>query len=131
MALLNAGQEEPATDSNAMGVAYLTLDTSTGELCSDITFNGLTGTAIAAHYHGPALPGENAGILLDLTADLPSPISSCATGLSAQLLQYLNAGLIYLNVHTGTFPGGEIRGQVERVGATAPARPGGRLPILR
>jgi hypothetical protein len=43
-AVLNSGQEPPpnTNNSNAFGVAFVTFNTSTGELCFSISYRGLT-----------------------------------------------------------------------------------------
>src|SRR5439155_19014171 len=56
VALLNGGQETPANNSGAFGVAFLTL--SGNSLCYSISFTRLDGGAETnAHVHGPAAPG--------------------------------------------------------------------------
>ena len=77
------------------------------------TFAGLTTPATAAHIHGPAAPGQNAAVILPLTATAGTSGTITGTGTlsSANATNLLN-GLTYVNVHTSTFPGGEIRGQI-------------------
>jgi len=130
IAVLSGAQESPpVTDTNGRGSAYVTLDTATREVCYAIHFDGLSGAAVAMHFHGPGAARNNADVTLDLSSALVSPIAGCATGLSAAQMSDLRAGLWYLNVHTAANPGGEIRGQVERVGTSRASRGGGRLPI--
>ena len=74
------------------------------------TYSGLTGPVTAAHFHGPAAPGQNAGPVLAAVPS-PSPIKGTATLTDAQIAD-LNAGKWYFNVHTAANPGGEIRGMV-------------------
>jgi hypothetical protein len=42
-----------------------TLDTTTGVLDYTVTYGGLTGPVLAAHFHGPAAPGQEAPVMLD------------------------------------------------------------------
>jgi CHRD domain-containing protein len=118
IALLNSGQENPPTTSNAFGVAFLTFDNATQELCYSISFTSLVAAETAAHFHGPAAPGVNAAILLDISPAPPgpspagSPKTGCVGPLDGQQRLFLKRGLLYINVHSTTFPGGEIRGQV-------------------
>ena len=74
------------------------------------TYKDLTGPATAAHFHGPAAPGGNAGPVVASVAS-PSPIKGTATLTDAQIAD-LNAGKWYYNIHTAANPGGEIRGTV-------------------
>jgi hypothetical protein len=74
------------------------------------SYKDLTGPVTAAHFHGPASPGGNAGPVVPATAS-PSPIKGTATLTDAQIAD-LNAGKWYFNVHTAANPGGEIRGTV-------------------
>jgi len=46
----------------------------------------------------------------------PAPAQGIAAGELTEVLAALKAGVTYANVHTGTFPGGEIRAQLDRKG---------------
>jgi hypothetical protein len=104
------------------GVGTLTL--SGVMLTLDVTFSGLSGTVQLAHIHGPAMPGQEASALYDLASfttlgGMSGAIRGTVT-LSdsvsipiATQLQQLNSGLWYVNIHTSTFGGGEIRGQIK------------------
>ena len=90
-----------------------TLDTATRQLVYTVTFQGLTGPATMAHFHGPAAAGVNAGIVVKLGDHPTSPIKGSAQLTEAQAAD-LEAGKWYANVHTAAHPSGEIRGQLER-----------------
>jgi hypothetical protein len=77
----------------------------------DVTYSGLTGPAMAAHIHGPADPGKNAGVVVPLTGSLKSPIKGSKVLTSAEVAD-LEAGKYYVNIHTAANKGGEIRGQL-------------------
>ena len=109
-AVLNAGQETPPNDSNALGVAYLTFDDKTLKVCYSVSYISLSGPASAAHIHGPAAPGVSAAILVALSPTA-NPLNGCVT-LPKANRKDLKHGMTYVNVHTAKFPGGEIRGQV-------------------
>ena len=105
---LKGASEVPPTDSAATGTAEVNVDTATKEAKWTIQFSGLTGDATAAHFHGPAAVGENAGPAVDISGKIES---GSATLTDAQLAD-LQAGKLYLNIHSAKFPDGEIRGQV-------------------
>jgi CHRD domain len=107
---LSAG---PSVTSPGKGTASATLDTATKTLAWTVDYSGLSGPATAAHIHGPADPGANAGIVVPFTGDLGSPIKGSATLTDAQIAQ-LEAGKWYVNIHTAANKGGEIRGQLTR-----------------
>lgn len=113
-AVLNSGQEPPpnTNDSNAFGVAFVTFNTSTGELCFSISYRGLTSDETNAHFHAPNPPGMNAGVIVQLPTP-GSPKNGCETpDLTEELRRQLFQGLWYINIHTKNNTGGEIRGQV-------------------
>ena len=110
-ATLTASAVIPANDSKGSGKADMTFDTATKKLSWKVSFDKLTGEPIAAHFHGPAGPKDNAGPVVDVTANIKD---GSATITDAQVAD-LAAGKWYLNVHTEKFPDGEIRGQVEKV----------------
>ncbi|MFX8211207.1 CHRD domain-containing protein, partial [Acinetobacter baumannii] len=61
---LKGSNEVPPNNSSGSGKAEATFDTDTKTLTSTITFAGLTGPAMGAHFHGPSEAGKNAGIAL-------------------------------------------------------------------
>jgi hypothetical protein len=89
-----------------------TLDTTTGVLDYTVTYGGLTGPVLAAHFHGPAAPGQEAPVMLPI----PGPYKS---GMHGQLNansateKALLAGMTYVNLHTEKYPMGEARAQVK------------------
>ena len=112
---LSGAREVPKNDSKGTGKLDATYDTATKVLNYTLTFEGLTGPATAAHFHGPAPRGQNAGVLAPIGDKNPtSPVTGTVT-LSEDQAKELHAGKVYVNVHTAANPGGEIRGQVTRV----------------
>jgi hypothetical protein len=108
---LKGADEVPPNTTTGRGAVAATLDTTTKAFSYKVTYSGLTGTATAAHFHGPAAPGSNAPPVITMTA-LASPITGTATLTDAQIAD-LRAGKWYFNVHTVAHPGGEIRGQLK------------------
>lgn len=107
---LKGATEVPPADSPATGSAVVVVDTATKKLSWTVSYSGLTGEATAAHFHGPAVAGENAGPVVDISG----AIESGSADLTDQQLADLQTGKWYLNVHSAKFPDGEIRGQVEK-----------------
>lgn len=110
-ASMSAASEVPPKTSAGSGEALATLDTTTKTLTYTVTFENLTGPASAAHFHGPAAAGANAGVQVPLGNNPTSPIHGSAKLTDAQITE-LEGGKWYVNVHTAANPGGEIRGQV-------------------
>lgn len=139
VANLSGPAESPPNASPGTGFATVTYDSVAHTLRVQVTFSGLTGTTTASHIHSAtASPGTGtAGVAtttttfagfplgvtsgtydntLDLTqASSYNPAFVTANGgtpasAEAALAFGLFNGLAYLNIHTSTFPGGEIRG---------------------
>lgn len=111
-ATLTAAQEVPPTASSGAGSATITVDPGAKTISWTVSYSGLTGPAGAAHIHGPAAPGSNAGVVINIgTGGLASPITGTAPITDAQLAD-LAAGKDYVNIHTAANKGGEIRGQI-------------------
>ena len=108
---LKSATEVPAGTTTGTGSVSVSFDTATKTLTWTGTYAGLTGPATAAHFHGPAEPGKNAGVMVPSTAALPMQGSAVLTDAQAQAL---TGGMMYFNIHTAANPGGEIRGQVTR-----------------
>lgn len=109
---LTAASEVPPTDSTATGKVEATLDTDSKVFTWTVTYEGLSGDATGAHFHGPAAEGANADPVVPLADPLASPINGNATLTDDQITQ-LQGGQWYFNLHTAKFPDGEIRGQVK------------------
>ncbi len=120
----NAGA---GTGSSGVGTATIMLDDSTNLLSWNISWSGLTGTPTLMHFHGPALANMNAGIQVGTGVAGP-PVIGNAT-ISASQAADLLAGLWYLNLHTSTSGGGEIRGQVVPEPGTLTLLGGGLLVL--
>lgn len=110
-ATLEGASEVPATDSAGTGTVEATLDTDSMEFAWTVTYEGLTGDATAAHFHGPAAAGANAAPVVPIEGPKTSPIAGKAT-LTADQAKQLQDGMWYFNIHTAAHPDGEIRGQV-------------------
>src|ERR1017187_577730 len=136
-AILSGSHEVPANASAGTGFATVVLNTTANTMFVDVTFSGLTGTTTASHIHCCVAPGGNAGVAtqtptflnlplgvtagsftqtLDLTlASSYNPAFITAEGgtvpdAEAALVAGMENGESYLNIHTTTSPGGEIRG---------------------
>jgi hypothetical protein len=142
---LNGSQEVPARDTHAQGQAIFHLSPDGGSLEYKLIGSNID-NAFMAHIHmaGPGVNGPIVVWLYPSTAPVPGPLGSGRhDGTLAQgtitaanlvgplaghplsdLVNALNAGNAYVNVHTndgvdgvnsgpGDFPGGEIRADVE------------------
>lgn len=129
-ASLSGASEVPANESTATGTFTATLNAA-GELEWTLSVPEIE-AATAAHLHLGAA-GENGEVVVSLfTAPESGPVSSIdASGTAAAAAivgplegdfeafqTALNAGEIYVNVHTSALPAGEIRGQVMQVTST-------------
>jgi hypothetical protein len=128
-ATLDGAQEVPPVETEGTGSASASFDSDTSELSWEIEFSGLSGPATAAHFHGPAAEGANAGVQVNIgdVSGLESPMSGTAE-LTAEQAQMLLDGQLYINIHTEQSPDGEIRGQVScesTDGEEPPAPPAG------
>ncbi len=110
-AALSGASQVPPVSTPASGAADATLNTDTKKLDYSASWQALSGPATAAHFHGPAAPGANAGVVVPWPSPVMSPLNATATLTDAQIAD-LKAGKWYANVHTAEHPGGEIRGQM-------------------
>ncbi len=111
-AIITGSQEAPlpAVVSPATGTGSFTLNAAK-MLSFTISYSGLLGSESAAHIHCCAPPGTPAGVLFGLPST--NPKTGSVGPLSASQEASLNAGLMYVNIHTlPNYSGGEIRGQI-------------------
>ena len=107
-AKLDGASQKPPVDTKAMGTAEVKVDTDKKTISWAIKYDGLTGDPTAAHFHAPAAPGENAPPAIDIS----KMIDSGSAPITDAQLADLEAGKVYINIHTAKYPDGEIRGQV-------------------
>jgi uncharacterized protein (TIGR03118 family) len=103
--------EVPITTSAGTGSGIMNVISN--KLSYSVSFTNLLSPAIAGHIHGPAGPTNTAGVLIPFT--VPAATSGSFSGtatLTSLQVYYMISGLTYGNIHSGVFPGGEIRGQV-------------------
>jgi len=110
---LDSKSEVPPNTSAGTGTADVDYDAASKKLTWKLTYSGLSGPATAAHFHGPAEAGKNAGVKVPIPNATSSPAEGSAT-LTDEQAADLTAGKYYINVHTAANPGGEIRGQVTK-----------------
>jgi hypothetical protein len=138
VATLSGGQEVPARDTQARGVATFKLSADGTALAFKLNVANID-NVVAAHIHcgavgvnGPVgvtlfvgAPGGGrvSGTLAEGTITAPDAGNGCGWTDLAAVLAAIASGATYVNVHTndgvdppntgpGDFPGGEIRGQV-------------------
>jgi len=114
--VLDGSQEVPAKPSAANGTMDYSYNRSTRTLTYTVRWNSLTGVPVGMHIHGSAGAGYNAPIVQNFSG---YPSSQTGTysgtffvdGLVVKEDDLLRGGY-YLNIHTATNTGGEIRGQI-------------------
>lgn len=116
---LNSGQETPGAISDGSGSFSYTVNGS--ELCYTLEVRDLTGTPVAAHIH--IAPRNVAGPVVVPLATPPgatSSVSACITAAEGGAMTPAELAAIvadprayYVNVHTPTYPAGEVRGQLK------------------
>jgi hypothetical protein len=110
---LTGASEVPPVTTSAKGSLTATYDTASKKLSWKGTVSGLSGEATAAHFHGPAEPGKNAGVLVPAPGVKTGAFEGSAT-LTDDQAKALMAGQTYFNIHTAANPQGELRGQVTK-----------------
>jgi len=111
-ASLNGQQEIPSLVSNAKG--SMTILANATSLIYDITVSGLSGPITGAHFHLGGI-GENGPVVYDITSSFMggnTASGSIPQAVTDSLRRLLVVQKFYVNIHTASNPGGEIRGQV-------------------
>lgn len=138
-ATLSGAKESPPNSSPATGKATIVIDDTANSMAVQFDFSGLVAPSTAAHIHCctatpdtgnagvatavPYFPGFPIGVTAGsytmkfdlLSASTYNPAFITANGgtvamAEATLLAGIAAGSAYLNIHSSTFPAGEVRG---------------------
>jgi hypothetical protein len=125
-AALTGNQEVPAVKTDARGDFRLTIykkslsfEPNVDGLMNPVAAHihkgkrGENGPPIAGLFGGPAKGGEVNGILAEGAITEESLLGEYQGKTIADLVRLLKSGNAYVNIHTGTFPDGEIRGQIK------------------
>ena len=112
-ARLNGTQEVPPNGTAATGVATITLNPNLS-VTYNVTVTGMTGSAAHLH-HAPFGSGIPGSIEVPLSGG-PTTWSGTSLPLAADQIEDLQNKRWYVNVHSGAFPNGQIRGQVVPAG---------------
>ncbi len=124
-AKLDAAQEVPKPRASAAAkgtfVGGLVRTGTGGNLSWRLTFQGLSGKAMASHVH-LGRRGKAGAVAVPLCGPCRSGSRGTAK-LNGKTVTALLGGSAYVNVHTARNAAGEIRGQVARSTAKPPAPP--------
>jgi hypothetical protein len=115
-ATLSGAQEVPPNASTATGYGIAVLDNAETTIAVALSFSALTTAAVAGHIHGAAAAGSNAPVLFNLSppASTSGAVTPALFAITPTQIADMKNGLYYFNVHSSTFPGGEIRGQMSK-----------------
>ncbi len=109
-----AWQEVPATASTATADCTGTL--SADETTLDISCTHNVANVTGAHIHSGYI-GDNGAIFCNLGTG--NPLTATCPGITQDQANQLWDGGFYVNIHSNTYPDGEIRGQIVRAGGKA------------
>jgi hypothetical protein len=138
---LNGYKEVPSISSGASGQFEAVIDRDARTIAYELTYSGLTGDVQQAHIHvGQKSVNGAVSVFLCQTEAAPDPTGlaprcpqrgkvtgmvqsanmiggnivnqGISPGQFNELVRAINAGVAYINVHSSTFPGGEVRGQL-------------------
>lgn len=111
-ARMQGAQESIPNNSPASGMGNVLLDTSTHTVWVSGTYANLVATATDAHIHvGPPTVSGPVRVFVKFTAANSGSLDTSRI-ISVQDETDILAGNSYLNVHSSTYPSGEIRGQL-------------------
>ena len=110
---LTGAQQVPAVTTTATGSTSGTFNTTSRVMTYTFTYSGLSGNPTMGHLHQGAAGA--AGPPFVTFSNIPAAVSGTFSGtatFTADQATALQAGNVYVNIHTARNPGGEIRGQV-------------------
>jgi hypothetical protein len=110
---LTGEAETPAGDPVGTGTATVRLRAGQGQVCYRLQADNLGGPAVAAHIHRAAAGAAGPVVIPLATPGADGKAGGCVAAARSLVAQILAApGSYYVNVHTGEFAAGAIRGQL-------------------
>ncbi len=112
---LSGAQQIPVNALTTKGFGVVTLTNNETQVYVSLTFAGLGSNQTAAHIHSPGAPGVIAPLIINIGSNGTTFGVFVAKTFSVTPAQVadLKAGLWYFDVHSTSFPDGEIRGQIK------------------
>lgn len=119
-ATLSGAQEVPANSSTGTGTAQISYDPTAKTVTYTLTWQLGSSTATTAnmHFHGAedGTDAKSSPVTIGITGfatGSSGTITSTTRALTDAEANQLLAGKWYLNVHSSTIPGGELRGNIK------------------
>lgn len=133
-ARLSGYLEVPPISTTGRGQFTSSLNSTSTTFSYTLTYSGLQSTASAAHIHfgqkavaggvvaflcggggKPSCPATSGTVTGTLTASDVQALAAqgIAAGEFAEMIKAMRAKATYVNVHTSTFPSGEVRGNIQ------------------
>lgn len=106
---LSGAEEAPPINVPGSGSGTIRV-ASDGAVSGSVSTTGVQGTA--AHIHQGAR-GQNGPVIIPLTKSGDTYTVPAGAKLIEAQMQAFKAGNLYVNVHTGRYKGGEVRGQLQ------------------
>ncbi len=111
--------ENPPAQTVASGFVSMRMVGDDGVLEVDFSASNLTGSMTGAHIHIGGV-GQNGGVSVDLVPPSGSFSATYDITGNTDAIDAMREGDAYVNVHSATYPTGELRGQVLTDGNSAP-----------
>jgi Cu/Zn superoxide dismutase len=116
-ASMSGANEMPAADPDGSGTAKLRLDAAKKKVCFTIKVRNIGGV-VAAHIHKGGKSVASGPIVVPLIhmPESGTKFTGCEKNVKKKLIRAIlkHPRRYYVNVHTGDFPAGAIRGQLHK-----------------
>jgi hypothetical protein len=117
--VLTGAAEAPGPgEPDGTGTASIQLNQGQGTVCFDLSWQNVDGTVFAGHVH-VAPPGSPGPIVVPLFSGSfagTDSVSGCVENVDPELIKAIrqDPAAYYVNIHSTTFPGGALRGQLSK-----------------